>query len=269
MLGIWKQNGGVLLAGSKQQSPYTVASVARAMDLLIILGQYTQDMGVTELSKILGVQKSTVHSLLQTLLGRGFVQQTETGRYTLGVKLIELGNICAERLDIWSAARPIMSELADETGEIVLLAMLSQSELVIVEKVVPQKPFLIIPKLDFSIALHSTSVGKVLLAYADEEIIAKVLGNGLQKYTPNTITDALELRAELEKVKVQGYALCCNETIDGVTCIAAPVFAARDNVVAALSLSSAASVLTSDRYDYAITVLKQKALEISKKLGYV
>lgn len=258
-----------MLIDRKQQSPYTVASVARAMDLLIILGKNPQDMGVTELSKLLGVQKSTVHSLLQTLLDKGFVQQTEHGRYSLGVKLIELGNLCAERLDVWSAARPVMTQLADEIGEIVLLAVLSHGEPIIVEKVEPQRPFLIIPKLDFTIAIHSTSVGKVLLAYAKDEVIRQVIDSGLQKYTPCTITDPQKLYDELEKVRTNGYALCCNETIEGVTCIAAPVFTARNNVVAALSLSSATSILTKDRYHYAISMLKQKAAEISKKLGYV
>ena len=253
---------------TKQDPSYIIASVDRALQLLMLLGKGPRDMGVTEISKILGVQKSTAHSLLQTLMGRGFVQQNENGRYTLGVRLIELGQVCTERLDVREAARPIMLELANETRQIALLAVLSRDELIIVEKVEPERPFLIIPKFDFSIAVHSTAVGKVLLANADEEIVQKIIARGLEKYTCFTLTAIEELRHELRKVSQQGYGIGCNETIDGVTCMAVPIHDTHNQVVAALSISSPSSVLTADKYLPTVAVLKQKAAVISQRLGY-
>lgn len=252
----------------KQQSPYTVASIDRALELLMILSQSSSDMGVTELSRALGVQKSTVHSILQTLLARGFVEQNENGRYSLGIKLLQLGNICAERLDIRKAAKPVMAELAHETGEIALLAVISRDELIIIEKVEPERPFLIIPKLDFTIAVHSTAVGKMLLAYETDYIVDKIVARGLRSYTPYTITDIAKLHQELAKVRYQGYSIGCNETIEGVTCLAVPVYDSVGKVVAALSISSSSSSTAPDRYEEVIGLLRQKARLISNRLGY-
>lgn len=252
----------------KHESPYIIASVDRALELLLLLENNPQDMGVTEISKKLGVQKSTIHSLLQTLLFRGFVQQNNNGRYMLGVRLIQLGAVCEERLDIRTLATPIMTDLAEETNEVALLAVLAQDELIIVKKIEPQRPFLVIPKFNFSIALHSTAVGKVLLAHAPEEIRNTILERGLERYTKYTIDKTDMLKVELEKVRNQGYAIGCNETIDGITCIGAPVYGKQNNVVAAISISSASSRLTPDRYNQVIRLLQQKALSISQFLGH-
>lgn len=253
---------------AKQESPYIVASVDRAIELLILLGKSQRDVGVTELSKALGVQKSTVHSLLQTLLLRGFVRQTDTGRYALGYGLIKLGEACAEQLDIRTIARPTMTELAEDTQEIALLAVLAGASLIIIDRVEPQRPFLIIPKFDFTLTLHSTAVGKVLLANAPAVVIEEFFARGLAKFTPFTLTDREELKQELAKVREEGFAVGCNETIEGVTCIAVPIFDAGGKVAAALSVSSASSVLVSERYFSVIKTLKEKAGTISRRLGY-
>ncbi|MDR3565863.1 MAG: IclR family transcriptional regulator [Negativicutes bacterium] len=252
----------------KKISPYIVASVDRAVEMLMLLGKHQRDMGVTELSRLLGVQKSTVHSLLQTLLLRGFVRQTDSGRYALGFGLIRLGEACASQLDLRTVARPLMSELAEETQEIALLAVLSGTELFILDKVEPQRPFLIIPKFDFSITLHSTAIGKVLLANAPQEIIEMVLERGFERFTPFTLTEREELLAEMETVRREDYAIGCDETIEGLTCIAVPLRDASGKVIAALSVSSASSVLAPGRYERVIGTLRDKGRSISERLGF-
>ncbi|EGO62068.1 IclR family transcriptional regulator [Acetonema longum] len=248
--------------------PYIVASVDRALELLLILGRNPQAMGVTELGKLLNVQKSTVHSLLQTLLAKGFVQQNEAGRYMLGLRLMHLGTLCSERIDIKMIARPLMIELAQQTQEIAMLAILSREELIIIEKVEPQRPFFIIPKFDFSITLHSTAMGKLLLANADESVQARVLERGIAQYTAYTITDRHVLEQELTKVRCQGFAMGCNETIEGITCIAVPVYNAGGEVTAALSVSSASSTMNEQKRKSILQILREKARSISEGQGY-
>lgn len=248
--------------------PYIVASVDRALELLLILGKNQQAMGVTELSKLLNVQKSTVHSLLQTLLAKGFVQQNEAGRYMLGLRLMHLGTLCSERIDIKTIARPLMLELAQQTQEIAMLAILSKEELVIIERVEPPQPFFIIPKFDFSITLHSTAMGKVLLANAGEPVQTRVLERGMAQYTAYTITDRHMLEQELTKVRCQGFAVGCNETIEGITCIAVPVYNARGAVTAALSVSSASSTMNDQKREFILKLLREKARSISEGQGY-
>jgi len=250
-----------------KQVQYTVAAVDRALEILNLLGKSSRELGITELAKVLGVQKSTVHSLLQTMLARDFVQQTESGRYALGVKLLQLGELFAQRLDIRTVAKPILTQLADETGKVALLAVLSKQELIIIDKVEPERPFLIIPKFDFSLAFHSTAVGKVLLAFAAEEIRDAILEKELAPFTPFTITDVDEVKTELNKVYLDAYAIGCDETIEGVTCFAVPIYNAANQVVAALSVSSASSLVNFNGYDPILAVLKQKAAIISQRLG--
>lgn len=251
-----------------KMNQYVVASVDRALDLLNILGKSSREMGVTELSKLLQVQKSTVHSLLVTLAQRGFVRQTENARYTLGLQLIQLGTICAERLDIRTIARPVMTELAAAAQAIVLLAMLSKEDLMIVEKIEPQQAFILIPKFDFSITLHSTAVGKVLLANAPDAFIETVLARGLAQYTRQTLTDREAVLSELAAVRSQGYALGCNETIEGISCIAAPVYDASGRTAAALSISNSSSVLTAEHRQRLVEMVCDKAACISHRMGY-
>ncbi len=250
-----------------KQVQYTVAAVDRALEILNLLGKSSRELGITELAKVLGVQKSTVHSLLQTMLARDFVQQTESGRYALGVKLLQLGELFAQRLDIRTVAKSILTQLADETGKVALLAVLSKQELIIIDKVEPERPFLIIPKFDFSLAFHSTAVGKVLLAFAAEEIRDAILEKELAPFTPFTITDVDEVKTELNKVYLDAYAIGCDETIEGVTCFAVPIYNAANQVVAALSVSSASSLVNFNGYDPILAVLKQKAAIISQRLG--
>lgn len=249
-------------------SSYIVSSVDRSLQILLLLAKSSRALGVTELAKDLGVGKSTVHSLLQTLMARSFVQKNEAGRYSLGVKLIELGEICAERLDIRTAARPVITELADDIGKIVLLAVLSHDELIIIDKVEPLRPFLVIPKFDFSLAVHSTAVGKVLLAFAAEDIINSVVKRGFAQYTPYTLTDIEELGPELKQVRINGYAVGCDETIEGITCVAVPIYNAANQVIAALSVSSASSLMGPSDYKSVILNLQHKAAIISERLGH-
>ncbi len=157
-----------LINSAPKQFNYTVASVDRAIELLLLLESSSRDMGITELSKVLGVQKSTVHNLVQTLLARGFVRQTESGRFTLGFRLMRLGVTASERLDVRRLADPILRELAAVANEYVLLAVLYRDEVTIVDSVAPQRTTFIVPRIDFSNTFHCTALGKVFLAFGSD-----------------------------------------------------------------------------------------------------
>ena len=252
----------------KKEFAYTVASVDRAIELLFILESASRDLGVTELSKMLGVQKSTVHNLLQTLMARDFVRQTDSGRYTLGFRLMRIGHAAAERLDIRRLALPILHELAAEASEYVLLAVLNKDEITIVENVAPPRTTFIVPRFDYCNAFHSSALGKVFLAFGPEERQFGMLNRELPRHTPVTLVEHSALIEEIKKIRCQGYAVSCNETLEGVTCIGAPIFNAHGKVEAAVSVSSSSARLTSDRYEEIAKVLKEKAAAISKCIGY-
>lgn len=252
----------------KKEFPYKVASVDRAIELLLLLESASHDMGITELSKLLGVQKSTVHNLVQTLLGRDFVRQTDSGRVTLGFRLMRLGTAAADRLDIRRIADPILRELAAVANEYVLLAVLNRDEVTIIDSVAPQRTTFIVPRIDFSQTFHCTALGKIFLAYGSEQRQKVILTQPLSHYTPYTLISAETVTAEIAKIRKQGFAVSCNETIEGVTCIGAPVFNAHRKLEAAVSISSATARLTIDRYQEMADILKNKAAAISKMIGY-
>lgn len=252
----------------KNAFQYTVASVDRAIELLFILESSSRDMGITELSKLLAVQKSTTHNLVQTLLARDFVRQTDSGRYTLGFRLLRLGQASGKRLDIRRLAYPILNELAIEANEYVLFAVLNRDEIMIVENVAPPRPTFLVPRFDYCHTFHSSSLGKVFLAYGQEELRTLVIGKELTKYTPYTLIDVGELTDEIARIRKQGYAVSCNETIEGVTCVGAPIFNAVGKLEAAVAVSSASAGLTSDKYEGIACILKEKAAEISRLIGY-
>jgi DNA-binding IclR family transcriptional regulator len=253
---------------AKKDFPYTVASVDRAVELLLLLESASRDMGITELSKLLGVQKSTVHNLVQTLLARDFVRQTDSGRITLGFRLMRLGAAAAERLDIRRLADPILRELAQEANEYVLLAVLNRNEVTIIDSVAPQRSTFIVPRIDFSHTFHCTALGKIFLAYGPGQLKQEIFKRPFSQYTSYTLVSEETVADEITKICDQGFAVSCNETIEGVTCIGAPIFNAHGKLAAAVSISSATARLTEDRYIEMATILKDKAAAISKLIGF-
>lgn len=255
-------------SGRKKEFLYTVASVDRAIELLFILESNARDMGVTELSKLLGVQKSTVHNLVQTLMARDLIRQTDSGRYTLGFRLAKLGAAALDRFDIRRLAESALKELAIEANEYVLLAVLNHGEIAIIDNVAPQRSTFIVPRIDFSQTFHCTALGKVFLAFGPEALQKTVLSHSQARFTPYTLVSEASLTEEIVKIRVQGYAVACNETMEGVTCIGAPIYNTHGKLEAAVSISSASARLTSDRYQSMADILISKAAAISKLIGY-
>jgi len=247
---------------------YIVHSVDRAIELLFILESTSRDMGVTELSRALGIQKSTTHNLLRTLLVRDFVRQTDSGRYTLGFRLMPLGLACTEHLDIRRIAYPILHDLVKESNEVGLLAVLSNDQLTVIERMEPSRTVFVMPCFNYFNTFHSTSLGKVFLSFGPEELYKKVMSQPLIQYTASTTLDKQVLIKEIELIRKQRYAISSDETFIGVTCISAPIINANGKLEAAISISGSSTALGKDVNPAIIAVLKQKSAEISRHLGY-
>jgi len=256
------------LSTKENPGKYLVASVDRAIELLFMLESGPLEMGVTEISRGLGVQKSTVHNLLQTLLARDFVRKTDTGRYTLGFRLMPLGLACTQRLDIRRIASPILNDLVKEVKEVVLLAVLSAGQITIIEKVEPPRQVFMVPRFDYCNTFHSTGLGKVFLAFGPDDLVRKVMSLKLQQYTSNTRIDKTVLAKEIDKIREQGYSVACDETIEGVTCFGAPILNANGKIEAAISVSSATARLGTAEHEPIVRILRETASMISEQLGY-
>ncbi|MGN1386093.1 MAG: IclR family transcriptional regulator [Bacillus sp. (in: firmicutes)] len=247
-----------------------VKSVSRALDIITMLSLKKGGLGVTEIANQIDINKSSVYRILSTLVQYGYVEQdTDTGRYKLGYKFLEISSKLLESIDLRGEARPFLQELENETNEVVHLVVYDQGEVVYIEKLEGNELLRMHSKVGKRAPMHCTSVGKAILAQLPDNVIESILERkGMPVHTIHTITDKDVFMMELEQVRQKGYALDLEENELGITCIAVPIFDHTGKVVSAVSISGPTIRMTEERLEQLhkrmITIGKQ----ISERLGY-
>lgn len=247
-----------------------IQSVDRALDILELYLASPEELSVKEISEAMGLSKSTAHGLIKTLEQRGYLKQNPGNmKYRLGLKLFSLGNVVAGQLDIRKIARPVIQRLVDNIRETVHLAVLSGDEVVYTEKVEGPGALRMYSQVGKRVLVHCTGVGKVILAYQDEETVERLLSReSLQALTPHTITDKAKLKAHLRKIRDQGYAIDNEEIELGLRCVAAPIHDHQGRVIASISCSGPTIRMSGEQLESKIQAMKEAAFEISRLLGY-
>jgi DNA-binding IclR family transcriptional regulator len=219
---------------------YQVQSVARALSILnMIADSGPRGLNVTEMAEVLGVAKSTALALARTLTSSGYLRAVEPGpRYVLGLTLLRLGDLVGQQTSIAEVGLPVLRDLATATGMTVRLAISQNGYPVFVERIDGSGSIRFHAPLGQREQPHATAAGKAILAHLpDSEVSAILAESGLARYTPNTVTDPDELRAELGRVRSVGFAVDDEEEAEGVFCAGAPIFDHQGNVVGALSVT--------------------------------
>lgn len=253
------------------KNAFPVQSVGRALQIIDLLAEQKREMALTEIAQTLEWPKSTTYGLIATLREFCYVDQSDiTGKYRLGTRLFELGNIVARSWDIKTVAVPIMRTLSNLIGETVHLAVEDNGEVLYLEKVEAAQMFSIVSEIGSRLPMHCTGLGKVLLAYKSEPEVKWILSKrGLDKLTQKTITDKKSLMQELSKVRKQGYATDDGEIMDSLSCIAVPIFNKDKKVQYALSVSRLPSRNEGfDRAQVILEKLQNAAADISFAMGY-
>jgi DNA-binding IclR family transcriptional regulator len=244
-----------------------VQSVDRAATILEVLAR-VGTAGVTEIAAELGVHKSTAFRLVATLEAHRLVEQAgDRGRYSLGVGLLRLAGATTARLDLVQEARPVCRQLAADTGETVNLTVLAEHSALYLDQVAGSSALQSHNWVGQHIPLHATSNGKVLLCEMEPDRLDESLGS-LSRFTPTTITRKAELRAELARVRDQGYALAVDELEIGLTAVAAPIRNAHGDIVASVSVSGPTFRLAGERLDAVVPLCVAAADEVSHRLGW-
>jgi len=244
--------------------PNKSATALRALRVLEILGAARGPIGVAEVASGIGADRSTAYRMLMTLHDAGYVVRDESGKsYQLGYKLLSLSssllNADARSEIILDAIR----DLSAETGETVHYCILDRDATVLLYRAKGTQLVSVDFKIGDRAPLHCTSIGKALLAYQDARLAEEIIARGLPKVAPKTITDPKAFRAELLKVRRQGFAFDDLEFHDDMRCIAVPVFEAGGAVRAGISLSGPAS-----RYTLAkLEELKDRSLVTARTLA--
>ncbi|MBC7223827.1 MAG: IclR family transcriptional regulator [Anaerolineae bacterium] len=247
----------------------TIQSVDRAIALLERLADRGGSASLSDLARDVGLSRSTVHGLLSTLRARGLVVQEGNGHYALGIKLFELGSAAVSRLDLRTAAGPILQHLVDQFQETVHLVVGDGLDVVYIDKRESPRSMRIVSQVGRRLPAYCTAVGKAMLALKPEEELDRLLeGATLRAWTPNTITDKETLRTHLREVRQRGYALDNEEIFEGLCCVGAPIRDHLGQVVAALSVAGPSVRMGPERKEEIIPAVMEAAAEISHRLGY-
>ena len=250
-----------------ETSPAT--AVERALNILEAAANRRDGMTNSEISYKLGIPKSSASYILRTLDRRGYLRRDEeTGRYRLGLKVLSLGGDARANLDLAELALPFMRALQERIHLTIHLAVLDHGEAVYIEKVEAPGFFKVNTWVGRRMYLHSTSVGKCLLAWLPKQEVETLLREqGMKKRTPKTISSVPKLLSDLEHVREQAYAVDDEENSLGARCVGAPIFDPAGNVSAALGVSGTLTQMDADNLPKIVEALKEAARRISRQLS--
>ncbi len=216
-----------------------LSSVANSIRLLGSFSGEEDELGITTLATRLRLAKSTVHRLATTLTSSRFLEQnSETGKYRLGLALFELGALVRRRMDVANEARPKLRELLEKTGETVQLGIVDHFSVLYVYEMESRRAIRMAAAVGARAPLHCTAVGKVLLASQPQDYVKQVLDLGLTSYTPKTITRREGVLAMLAEVSARDYATDDEESEIGLRAIASPVRNHTGTVIAAVGMQA-------------------------------
>jgi DNA-binding IclR family transcriptional regulator len=246
----------------------TIQSVDRALTVLSLLARHGE-LGVTELAALLDVHKSTAFRLVTTLELHELVEQhADRGKYRLGVGVLQLASATTARLDLVQRSRPITRRLADELGETVNITVLSGHEALYVAQTAATAALQPHNWVGQRIPLHATSNGKVLLAHLSEARFAELTAAPLHRFTERTKTDVRTLRAEVDAVRRNGYAVAVDELEIGLTAVAAPIAGPDGEIAASVSASGPTFRIPAHRVADVATQVVEAGRQISRRLGW-
>jgi IclR family transcriptional regulator, acetate operon repressor len=218
---------------------HSIQSVDRALYLLETIAEAGGEATLTELANRTGLNISTCHHLLATLIKRGFATKV-TGRrlYALGARICFLSHACLQ-VDLPRRAQPYLEAINQSTGEAVHLAALQGDTIVVLALREARHPVRVhtgrIGKLE---APHATSIGKAILAWLPENEVHRMLAGGMKRFTEHTITELPALLESLRIVRRNGYAIEREEHLPGVSCVGAAIRDQAGTVIGAISAST-------------------------------
>jgi IclR family transcriptional regulator, acetate operon repressor len=256
----------------QEGGPKTVQSFDRAVSILDAFTPDRSELGVSEIARITGLSRSTVHRLLVTLRRHELIQQVpNSSNYALGPHLLRLAQVAFSNVNLQTAAKPQMERLRDQCDETVgLHTRLGVATRTVLDQVQSSQPLRrTYTEIGESIPIYQGAPGKVLLAFSPQELQDEILAGELAAATPRTITDPKKLRTELHRTRTRGYAFSFEERVPGISTLAVPVFNHTGGVAAALSVTGPSSRVNRARLLEILPLATEAARAVSANLGYV
>lgn len=254
-------------SGAAKNGSPRLSSVTTAIRLLKEFSEEDVELGISTLSRNLGVAKSTVHRVASTLVAEGLLEQdSETELYRLGLGLFSLGALVRQRLSVTSVAKEMLTDLRDEFRENVELAVIKGDQVTYVYDFESPRPVRLRSRLGVSQPIVDCAIGMAIAAYQAKPTQKKLVKKS-ERATSET--DTKEIWAELEEIKLNGFAAETENVELGAVCVAAPVFNANGTVTSAIGITVPHQRVKAQTIDMLAQRLVKTAEEISRKLGYV
>lgn len=260
-VAVWRS--AIVLTMARPAEQDTVSSLSRGLALLDLFSFEEPVLSVREMARRSGIPKSSTHRLVLDLLRWGALERSSHG-VRLGARLFELGHLVPDYVRLKELAIPFAHALNQVTHLTSNLAVREGNEIMYVDKV--SSADLVVPhsRAGGRLPMHCTALGKAILAYSSPAFVEEVLSAPLPRATPKTITDPELLRRELAEVRRQRVSYDIEESQESFFCVAAPIFATRDRVIGALSVTGATELAQARRFSGAVL---SSARALSHALG--
>ena len=247
-----------------------IASVQRALDILDLFDDQHTELGNAEIARLLDLPVGTAAGLIYTLKFNGYLAQNPISRkYRLGFKLAERTRVLFDQLDLRRVSLPYLEQLREWCGESVNLGIQDGDTVVYIERLSGRHSLGIRSELGKRAPIHSTAMGKVLLAYQpDEEVERFLAAYRFEPVTPYTIINTQAFRSELDLTRQRGFGVDEEENEIGGRCVAAPIFDSSGRAAAAVSVSVPVQRMPADRVPEFGRKLQSSAAQISRDLGF-
>jgi IclR family transcriptional regulator, KDG regulon repressor len=249
-----------------------ISAVERAMKILELFLDGSESLSVPNFVSLLNLPRSTTHELVRTLVDLGYLfpDKNNPRKFSLGLKIFELGGAYASNLDFVREGQDIVKAIAAKCGETVNLAVLQNKSVIFIMKVDSIHPVRLFSAVGRRIPAHVTALGKMLLsALPDREVQSRYENaEELETMTPFSITSMTQLLKELAKVRESGIAFDDSESTPDVQCMAAPVYNHNGEMIAAMSVSVLTTRINPERRKELTKLICEGAAELSSRLGY-
>jgi DNA-binding IclR family transcriptional regulator len=250
------------MTSENQTTERLIAAVERAVAVLGALADGPDDMGTNEIARRTGLNASTVSRLLATLAKDELVRRVpSSGRYRLGVRLVQLGNAALARVDLREVVRPHLQALMEATGETATLSVPGGETAVTVDFVQSPSTVRSVAEIGRPSVPHATATGKVYLAYAGSVPLGP-----LRALTPRTITDPEQLAREVDEVRERGWAQVRGEREAELHAVAVPILDATGRLVAVLGVQGPAGRFDDGAMTAAVERLQDHAATLSRTI---
>ena len=230
-----------------------------------------RNLALMDIAMKSGLGKGTVHRILGTLKSRKFVHQDpDTKKYGLGIRALEMGSAVKKDEILRKAMRPALRELLRQCRETVNAAILEHNEIVYIYRLESEEPLRFSLQVGSRFPAHCTSTGKIMLADLSDQDLYELYGGteDLGRLTENSICSFEQFMEEIRDVRQKGLAFDLEETLAGVSCIAAPVRNGKGEVVAAISISGPRERMTKTKMSFFAPLIMEASTKISKELGF-